>query len=119
MQVSEQFYRSRSQSDEVFLFSFFFRIVNFLQRYDNTEGAFSEAHLIIRVRRDPYSYLLRVAFVSELLMVLEVMSFLTDRGELSDRFSISGTIFLAMVSLYGPMADALPKVSVVTRVDKW
>lgn len=52
-------------------------------------------------------------------MVLEVMSFLTDRGELSDRFSISGTIFLAMVSLYGPMADALPKVSVVTRVDKW
>jgi hypothetical protein len=24
-----------------------------------------------------------------------------------------------MVSLYGPMADALPKVSVVTRVDKW
>lgn len=100
-------------------YSRFFRIVNFLKRYDNTEGAFSEAHLIIRVRRDPYSYLLRVAFVSELLMVLEVMSFLTDRGELSDRFSISGTIFLAMVSLYGPMADALPKVSVVTRVDKW
>ncbi|KAL3802681.1 hypothetical protein HJC23_012005 [Cyclotella cryptica] len=93
--------------------------VNSMQRYDNTEGAFSEAHLIIRVRRDPYSYLLRVGFVSELLMVLEVMSFLTDRGELSDRFSISGTIFLAMVSLYGPMADALPKVSVVTRVDKW
>jgi hypothetical protein len=26
---------------------------------------------------------------------------------------------LALVSLYGPMADALPKVSVVTRVDKW
>jgi hypothetical protein len=36
--------------------------------------------------------------VSELLMILEVLSFLTDRGELSDRFSISGTIFLAMVS---------------------
>jgi hypothetical protein len=52
-------------------------------------------------------------------MILEVLSFMTDREALPDRFSISGTIFLAMVSLYGPMADALPKVSVVTRVDKW
>lgn len=52
-------------------------------------------------------------------MILEVLSFITDREALPDRFSISGTIFLAMVSLYGPMADALPKVSVVTRVDKW
>ena len=93
--------------------------VNSMQRYDHTEGAFSEAHLIIRVRRDPYSYLLRVASVAELLMFLEVLSFLTDSNDLSARFSISGTIFLAMVSLYGPMADALPKVSVVTRVDKW
>lgn len=93
--------------------------VNSMQRYDNAEGAFSQAHLIIRVRRDPYSYLLRVASVAELLMFLEVLSFLTDCGDLSARFSISGTIFLAMVSLYGPMADALPKVSVVTRVDKW
>jgi len=90
-----------------------------MQRYDNAEGEFSEAHLIIRVRRDPYSYLLRVGFVAELLMFLEVLSFVTDDGDLSARFSISGTIFLAMVSLYGPMADALPKVSVVTRVDKW
>ena len=71
------------------------------------------------MRRDPYSYLLRVASVAELLMFLEVLSFLTETGDLSARFSISGTIFLAMVSLYGPMADALPKVSVVTRVDKW
>lgn len=93
--------------------------VNSLQRYDNTQGGFSQAHLVIRVRRDPYSYLLRVASVAELLMFLEVLSFLTDNGDLSARFSISGTIFLAMVSLYGPMADALPKVSVVTRVDKW
>ncbi|KAL3793366.1 hypothetical protein ACHAWO_002567 [Cyclotella atomus] len=93
--------------------------VNSMQRYDNTEGAFSEARLIVRVRRDPYSYLIRVAFVTELLMLLEVLSFITDREALPDRFSISGTIFLAMVSLYGPMADALPKVSVVTRVDKW
>ena len=93
--------------------------VNSMQRYDNDEGAFSEAHLIISVRRDPYSYLLRVASVAELLMFLEVLSFLTDNADLSARFSISGTIFLAMVSLYGPMADNLPKVSVVTRVDKW
>ena len=103
--------RVRVESDE--------KDVNSMQRYDNAEGAFSEAHLIIRVRRDPYSYLLRVASVAELLMFLEVLSFLTDNGDLSARFSISGTIFLAMVSLYGPMADALPKVSVVTRVDKW
>mmetsp|Transcript_41915 Transcript_41915/g.76637 ORF Transcript_41915/g.76637 Transcript_41915/m.76637 type:complete len:528 (+) Transcript_41915:65-1648(+) len=93
--------------------------VNSMQRYDNAEGAFSEAHLIMRVRRDPYSYLLRVASIAELLMLLEVLSFLSDNDDLSERFSISGTIFLAMVSLYGPMADALPKVSVVTRVDKW
>ena len=103
--------RVRVESDE--------KDVNSMQRYDNDEGAFSEAHLVIRVRRDPYSYLLRVATVAELLMFLEVLSFLTDNGDLSARFSISGTIFLAMVSLYGPMADALPKVSVVTRVDKW
>ena len=93
--------------------------MNSMQRYDSVEGVFSEAHLIIRVRRDPYSYLLRVAVVAELLMLLEFLSFLTDKDDLSARFSISGTIFLAMVSLYGPMADALPKVSVVTRVDKW
>ena len=93
--------------------------LNSMQRYDNAEGAFSQALLVIRVRRDPYSYLLRVASVAELLMFLEVLSFLTDSADLSARFSISGTIFLAMVSLYGPMADALPKVSVVTRVDKW
>jgi hypothetical protein len=93
--------------------------VNCMSRYDNAEGAFSEAHLIIHVRRDPYSYLLRVASVAELLMFLEVISFLTHDDDLSGRFSISGTIFLAMVSLYGPMADSLPKVSVVTRVDKW
>lgn len=93
--------------------------VNCMSRYDNAEGAFSEAHLIIRVRRDPYSYLLRVASVAELLMFLEVLSFLTHDDDLSARFSISGTIFLAMVSLYGPMAESLPKVSVVTRVDKW
>jgi len=92
--------------------------VNSMQRYDNAEGAFSEAHLIITVRRDPYSYLLRVGSVGELLMILEVLSFFGS-PDLSDRFSISGTIFLALVSLYGPMADALPKVSVVTRVDKW
>mmetsp|Transcript_2056 Transcript_2056/g.3520 ORF Transcript_2056/g.3520 Transcript_2056/m.3520 type:complete len:533 (+) Transcript_2056:129-1727(+) len=92
--------------------------VNSMQRYDNAEGAFSEAHLIITVRRDPYSYLLRVGVVGELLMILEVLSFFGS-PDLSDRFSISGTIFLALVSLYGPMADALPKVSVVTRVDKW
>jgi hypothetical protein len=77
--------------------------MNCMSRYDNAEGAFSEAHLIIHVRRDPYSYLLRVA----------------HDDDLSARFSISGTIFLAMVSLYGPMADSLPKVSVVTRGDKW
>jgi hypothetical protein len=59
-----------------------------------------------------------VASVGELLMILEVLSFFAA-PDLSDRFSISGTIFLALVSLYGPMADALPKVSVVTRVDKW
>jgi len=93
--------------------------VNSMQRYDSAEGAFSEAHLIIRVRRDPYSYLLRVAIVAEILMLLEVMSFSTTKDDLSARFGISGTNFLAMVSLYGPMADALPKVSVVTRVDKW
>lgn len=93
--------------------------VNSMQRYDNAEGAFSEAHLIIRVRRDPYSYLLRVTSVAELLMFLEFLSFMTDNGDLSARFSISGTIFLAMVSLYGPMSETLPKVSVVTRVDKW
>jgi len=93
--------------------------VNSMQRYDNAQGAFSQAHLIIRVRRDPFSYLLRVATVAELLMFLEVLSFYTDSDDMSERFSISGTIFLAMVSLYGPMADALPKVSVVTRVDKW
>lgn len=93
--------------------------VNSMQRYDNAEGAFSQAQLIITVRRDPYSYLLRVASVAELLMVLEVLSFFADCGDLSARFSVSGTIFLALVSLYGPMADALPKVSVVTRVDKW
>jgi len=93
--------------------------VNSLQRYDNATGGFSQAHLIIRVRRDPYSYLLRVAMIAELLMLLEVLSFLTDNSDLSARFSISGTILLAMVGLYGPMADNLPKVSVVTRVDKW
>ncbi len=93
--------------------------VNSMQRYDNSEGAFSQAHLIIRVRRDPYSYLLRVASVAELLMVLEVLSFITDSGDLSARFSVSGTIFLAMVSLYGESGESLPKVSVVTRVDKW
>jgi len=93
--------------------------VNSMQRYDNSEGAFSQANLIIHVRRDPYSYLLRVASVAELLMFLEFMSFLTDNRDLGARFSVSGTIFLAMVSLYGPMAEALPKVSVVTRVDKW
>ena len=93
--------------------------VNSLHKYDNTDGAFSHAHLIIRVRRDPYSYLLRVSSVAELLMFLEVLSFLSNNDDLAARFSISGTIFLAMVSLYGPMADALPKVSVVTRVDKW
>jgi hypothetical protein len=93
--------------------------MNCMSRYDNAEGAFSEAHLIIHVRRDPYSYLLRVAAVVELLMFLEVLSFLTHDDDLSARFSISGTIFLAMVSLYGPMADSLPKVSVVTRGDKW
>ena len=93
--------------------------MNSMSRYDNAEGAFSEAHLIIHVRRDPYSYLLRVAAVVELLMLLEVLSFLTHDDDLSARFSISGTIFLAMVSLYGPMAESLPKVSVVTRGDKW
>ena len=93
--------------------------VNSLYKYDNADGAFSHAHLIIRVRRDPYSYLLRVSSVAELLMFLEVLSFLAHNDDLAARFSISGTIFLAMVSLYGPMADALPKVSVVTRVDKW
>jgi hypothetical protein len=93
--------------------------MNCMSRYDNAEGAFSEAHLIIHVRRDPYSYLFRVAAVVELLMLLEVLSFLTHDDDLSGRFSISGTIFLAMVSLYGPMAESLPKVSVVTRGDKW
>jgi hypothetical protein len=90
-----------------------------MSRYDNAEGISSEAHLIIRVRRDPYSYLLRVASVAELLMLLEVVSFLVHDDDMADRFSISGTIFLAMVSLYGPMSDCLPKVSVVTRVDRW
>ena len=90
-----------------------------MSRYDNAEGITSEAHLIIRVRRDPYSYLLRVASVAELLMLLEVVSFLVHDDDMADRFSISGTIFLAMVSLYGPMSDCLPKVSVVTRVDRW
>ena len=101
----------RVESDEV--------DVNSLHKYDHAYGAFSHAHLIIRVRRDPYSYLLRVSSVAELLMFLEVLSFLAHNDDLAARFSISGTIFLAMVSLYGPMADALPKVSVVTRVDKW
>ena len=79
--------------------------VHSMQRYDNAQGAFGQAHLIIRVRRDPYSYLLRVASVAELLMILEVLSFWTDNGDdsvdvdLPARFSISGTIFLAMVSL--------------------
>jgi hypothetical protein len=40
---------------------------------------------------DPYSYLIRVAFVTEMLMILEVLSFMIEREELPDRFSISGT----------------------------
>ena len=35
------------------------RELSSMHRYDNAEGSFSQAHLIIRVRRDPYSYLLR------------------------------------------------------------
>lgn len=93
--------------------------MNIMQRYDYAEGSFSRASLIIRVRRDPYSYLMRVAVIAELLMFLEVFSFWADSSDISARFSVSGTNFLAMVSLYGPMADMLPKVSVVTRVDKW
>ena len=99
--------------------------VDSMQRYDGVQGALGQSHLIIRVRRDPYSYLLRVCVVAELLMFLEVLSFLADTGDndssvnLADRFSISGTNFLAMVELYGNMSDNLPKVSVVTRVDKW
>ena len=95
------------------------KVMHNMSRYDNAEGITCEAHLIIHVRRDPYSYLLRVASVAELLMLLEVVSFLVHDDDMADRFSISGTIFLAMVSLYGPMSDCLPKVSVVTRVDRW
>lgn len=50
-------------------------------------------------------------------MVLEELSFLTEVNNVSHRFSISGAIFLVMVELYGPMANPLSKVSMVTWVD--
>jgi len=77
------------------------------------------AVLRIRVRRNPYSYLVRVATVMMMLLFLETISFLTDAGDLVNRFSISGTTFLAMVALYYPTVDFLQTVPVVTRVDKW
>ena len=97
-----------------------FREFSNRDRYDTEMGGVPEAILTIRVRRDPWTFLMRFMTVTEMLMLLEVTSFLTITGtDLADRFSISGTIFLAMVALYYPTQELLPKVSVVTRVDRW
>jgi hypothetical protein len=71
---------------------------------------------VIRVRRDPYSYLLRVASVAELLMLLEVISFFTESNDLSARFSISGTIFLAMVRRADTLSYTAASLSPVSSV---
>lgn len=38
--------------------------INWVQQYDNAEGVFIQAHPIIWVRRDPYSYLMWVVLVA-------------------------------------------------------
>ena len=72
-------------------------------RYDHDNCGEPQAILRIKVRRDTWSFIMRVMTVTEFLMVLEVTSFLcTESTDLAGRFSISGTNFLAMVSLYYP-----------------
>lgn len=60
-------------------------------RYEAQSCEYPHAILRITVRRDPFSYLMRVAVVSVMLMLMEVVSFLVDAKDLGGRFSVSGT----------------------------
>ncbi len=89
--------------------------------YNTTKGGAKYQHvsLCVRVRRDPRSYLLRVASVSTMLMLMEAISFLTEPNDLAGRFGISGTNFLSQVAFYFVTLDTLPKSGCITRCDRW
>jgi hypothetical protein len=92
---------------------------SYMNRYEAQSCEYPHAILKITVRRDPFSYLMRVAIVSVMLMLMECMSFLVDAKDLGGRFSVSGTTFLAMVAFYYCVVDMLPKVAIITRCDYW
>ena len=73
----------------------------------------------LRVRRDPWYYLLRITFVSVILSAVEACSFLIDVNDLGGRFGVSGTMLLSAVAFYFVTLEQLPKVAYLTRTDVW
>ena len=82
-------------------------------------GSYSHAVIRLRVRRDPWYYLLRITFVSVILSAVEACSFLIDVRDLGGRFGVSGTMLLSAVAFYFVTLEQLPKVAYLTRTDVW
>ena len=82
-------------------------------------GRYSHAVIRLRVRRDPWYYLLRITFVSVILSAVEACSFLIDVRDLGGRFGVSGTMLLSAVAFYFVTLEQLPKVAYLTRTDVW
>jgi len=88
-------------------------------RYDGQKGAYPHVTLRFHVKRNPWYFIVRIVSVSLLITLMEVTALLLSPDELGDRFGVTGTIFLASVAFNFVATDQVPKVSYLTRCDKW
>eukprot|EP00002_Diphylleia_rotans_P040129 TRINITY_DN9457_c0_g1_i1.p1 TRINITY_DN9457_c0_g1~~TRINITY_DN9457_c0_g1_i1.p1 ORF type:complete len:427 (+),score=92.91 TRINITY_DN9457_c0_g1_i1:59-1339(+) len=90
-----------------------------LMRYDSMNHGYPELIVKICVARKPEFYTRGIALIIILVLFMGALPFWLDHQDTGTRFSISTTMFLTLVAFHFVFWGSLPKVSYLTRMDKW
>jgi len=90
---------------------------------DPCHSMHGSVYTLVQVRinavRDPTFYLTNIVAILVGIVSLCFMSFLFSQDALSDRLSLNSTLLLAAVGFKTYVADALPKISLLTALDRY
>ena len=95
------------------------RRYGYFARYDDCAASYPELTVTLKLMRKPWYYIMRLVFTLMTVTLMEVVSFMLEPSALNDRFGVTGNTILATVGFHYMAAESLPKVSYLTRIDRY
>ena len=95
------------------------RRYGYFARYDDCAASYPELTVTLKLMRKPWYYIMRLVFTLMAVTLMEVVSFMLEPSALNDRFGVTGNTILATVGFHYMAAESLPKVSYLTRIDRY